>query len=277
MPLHNTQAKSSRGASTIQSLDRGLVLLETVGQSTHPVPLSELTVVLKIDQSSVYRLANTLKRRGFLAQVQGGYVLGASSWRLANAFHWSSSLRELAREHLVVLAAEVGETAHISIRVGRQSLSVHDELTHKPVAVVLRPGRSEPLHSTAMGKALLADFDLPQLQELFGAEPLPAFTPRTICSLPELAEECRRTRERGFAMDDREMFETIRCVAAPLRDSSGEVIAAISVTAPIERLPLNKRPELGQQTLRIALEISAKLGYRAAAGETKSKRRSLNE
>lgn len=245
----------------IQSLDRGLVLLEAVGQSSCPVPLPELTAVLKIDPSSVYRLANTLKQRGFLAQVTGGYVLGASAWRLANVFHWSSSLRELAREHLMALAAAVGETTHLSIRVGRQAFSVHDELTARPVVVAMRPGRSEPLHSTAMGKALLADFDLSQLKELFGDEPLAKFTPRTICTLSELADECRRTQERGFAMDDREMFEVVRCVAAPLRDSSGEIVAAISVTAPIERLPLNQRAELGRKTMLEAQKISAKLGY----------------
>jgi len=236
-----------------------------VGQSPHPVPLSDLTAVLGIDPSSVYRLANTLKRRGFLTQVPGGYVLGSAAWRLANAFHWSSSLRELARDHLITLAAQVGETSHLSIRVGRQALSVHDELTNKPV-IALRPGRSEPLHSTAMGKALLADFDLQQLQELFGDEPLPACTPRTICSLPKLTEECRRTRERGFAVDDREMFEVVRCVGAPLRDSSGEVVAAISITAPIERLPLSKQSQIGQQVLRVARAISAKLGCNKKPG-----------
>lgn len=245
----------------IQSLDRGLILLEAVSQSSRPVSLVELTTVLAIDPSSVYRLANTLRRRGFLAQVSGGYVLGASAWRLANAYHWSTSLRELAREHLMALAAQVGETSHLSIRIGRQALSVHDELTHKPVVVALRPGRSEPLHSTAMGKALLADFDLEQLQRLFGDEPLTAYTPRTICSLAELAKECRRVKERGFAVDDQEMFAGVRCAAAPVRDSSGEIVAAISITAPLERLSLRDRFRVGREVLCVAEQISAKLGY----------------
>lgn len=250
-----------RETPSIQSLDRGLILLEAVGRSAHPVPLADLTTVLAIDPSSIYRLANTLKRRGFLAQVSGGYVLGASAWRLANAFHWSTSLRELAREHLTALAHQVGESSHLSIRVGRQSLSVHDELTNRPVVVALRPGRSEPLHSTAMGKALLTDFDLAQLQALLGDEPLPAFTPRTICSLPALAEECRHTRQRGFAVDDQEMFEGVRCVAAPLRDANGEVVAAISITAPVDRLSLRDRFRVGRQVLLVARQLSVKLGH----------------
>lgn len=255
---------AKRGSTPpIQSLDRGLVLLEAVSQSSQPVSLVELTALLDIDPSSVYRLANTLKRRGFLAQVSGGYVLGASAWRLANSHHWSTSLRELAREHLAALAAQLGETSHLSIRIGRQALSVHDELTHRPVVVALRPGRSEPLHSTAMGKALLADFDLRQLENLFGEERLARYTPRTICSLAELADECRRTRQRGFAVDDQEMFEGVRCVAAPLRDASGQVVAAISITAPLERLSLRDRFRVGRKVLRVAEQISSSLGSSA--------------
>ena len=244
----------------IQSVDRALVLLETVGKSPRPVSLRELTGVLSIDSSSVFRLANTLKRRGFLSQGPGGYTLGPSLWRLASTLHWTSGLRDLARNHLAALAAQVGETTHLLIRVGREAVAVHDELTQKPV-VALRPGRSEPLHCTAVGKALLADFDLEQLQSLFGAEPLPRFTQRTVCALPALAEECRRTRERGFAQDDQEMFEGVRCVAAPIRDSSGGIVAAISITAPVDRLPLRNRKALGQQAMRVAGEISLKLGY----------------
>lgn len=252
----------ARGNSTpaIQSLDRGLILLETVGRSPQAVSLRELTAVLSIDPSSVFRLANTLKRRGFLAQVPGGYVLGPSLWRLACGLQWTSGLRELARDRLAALAVQVGETTHLLIRVGREAVAVHDELTPKPV-VALRPGRSEPLHCTAVGKALLADFDLPRLQALFGNDPLPAFTPRTICALPALAEECRRTRERGFAQDDQEMFEGVRCVAAPIRDASGEIVAAVSITAPVDRLPLRNRKPLGLQAMRTADEISVQLGY----------------
>jgi IclR family acetate operon transcriptional repressor len=96
---------------------------------------------------------------------------------------------------------------------------------------------------------------------LFGDEPLTRYTPKTICSIEELAEECRRTRERGFAVDDQEMFARVRCTAAPIRDSSGEVVAAISITAPLERLSLRDRFRVGRDVLRVANEISAKLGY----------------
>ncbi len=118
----------------IQRLDRGLILLEAVRQPSRPVPLVEWTTVRKIGPSSMYRRAN--------------------------AYHRSTSVRELAREHLVAPAVQVRGTSPLAIRIGRQAPCVHDELTHKPVVVALRPGRGKPPHGTAMGKALLADFEL---------------------------------------------------------------------------------------------------------------------
>jgi IclR family acetate operon transcriptional repressor len=108
--------RETRETPSIQSLDRGLLILEAVGGSAEPVSLGQLAAMLAIDRSSAFRLANTLKRRGFLANPSAGrdYVLGPSVWRLSRQYDWSKMLARLAHEPLKTLAAETHETAHLA-------------------------------------------------------------------------------------------------------------------------------------------------------------------
>ena len=111
-----------------------------------------------------------------------------------------------------------------------------------------------------MGKALIADRDEPSLAELFGDAPLSIPAKRSVRTLAELAKECQRTRKRGFSLDDEEFHEGVRCLAAPIRDGSGRIVAAIGVSAPIGRLPESRCNKVAQEVKRAAAQISAKLG-----------------
>jgi hypothetical protein len=106
----------------VQSVERALSLLEAVARSAEPVPLASLTEVLGIDPSSVFRLANTLKRRGFLANPNGRkhYVLGPAVWRLSRDYDWSRLLISICHEAVKALAMRTGETAHLAVREGRE-------------------------------------------------------------------------------------------------------------------------------------------------------------
>ena len=171
---------------------------------------------------------------------------------------------QIAREQVAALAAKTGETTHLVIREGRQAVFVDHELTAQPVGVSVGSGRCEPLHCTAVGKALIADYDRAELEKLFGNEPLPAPTKRVIRTIAELAKECQRTQKRGYAVDNEEFHKGVRCVAAPIRDGSGQVIAAIGISAPIDRLSESRCEKVAQEVKRAAAEISSKLGYRAS-------------
>ena len=187
----------------VQSVERALSLLEAVAVSAEPVPLAQLTQVLGIDPSSVFRLANTLKRRGFLANPNGRkhYVLGPAVWRLSREYDWSRMLISICRESVKALAMRTGETAHLAVREGRQVFFIdHHACGDQGVIVAGQTGKLMPLHCTAHGKALLADFGLEELQALFGATPLERYTARTTVSLPELAKLCARARADGYAM-----------------------------------------------------------------------------
>jgi IclR family transcriptional regulator, acetate operon repressor len=229
----------TRETPSIQSLDRGLLILETVGRSASPVSLGQLTAMLGIDRSSAFRLANTLKRRGFLANASVGkdYILGPSVWRLSRQYDWSRMLATIAHDHLKALAGATNETAHLAVREGRKALFIDHATTSQVISISGQTGELVPLYCTAHGKALIADFDAAGLKVLFGGEPLGARTKHTVVSLANLAAECKEIRKLGYATDESEYLEGVRCLAAPIRDKEGTVIASIGISAPSSRFP----------------------------------------
>ncbi len=188
----------------IQSLDRGLLMLEYVAKSTHPVAVSELTDLLGIDHSSAFRLANTLKRRGFLACPADarGYILGPTMWRLVQGYDWSKMLVRVAHPAMKLLARQTGETCHLAVQERDKALFIDHVVSNHAISVSGQTGELVPLYCTAHGKALLADFDAAQLRALFGAGRLKAYTMQTVASIDERAEDCARTRSQGYADDD---------------------------------------------------------------------------
>jgi len=248
----------------IQSLDRGLVLLESVANARRPVSLSELTPVLGVDRSSVFRLVNTLVRRGFLVQEADSkrYMLGSSIWRLASLFRFENVLLQVARPHVDALAADTGETTHVAIRQGAKAVLIERQLTANVLGVTgAGLGTAVSLHSTGVGKALIADFDHDRLVQLLGGERLPRFTRHTLVSAAKLADACKETRACGYAVDDEEEHEGVRCIGAPIRDASGQIVAAVGISAPITRLPREAVKKTGMRVAAAASAISRELGH----------------
>ncbi len=266
-----------RRTATIQSLDRGLIILEAVGRGHGPVGLTELMQLLDIDRSSVFRLANTLRRRGFLSCPEGrkDYILGPSIWRLCRQYDWSKMLVEVCHEQLKNLATETGETAHVAVRESTHALFIDHVTVRQPIVVSGQTGEMVPLYCTAHGKALLADFNLPQLRSCLEPAPLEAHTGKTIVALNRLAEVCAEIRERGYAIDDEEYVEGMRCVAAPVRTREGVIIASIGISAPLTRFPQSRYVICGAQAKAAAHEITRLLGGAAEpAGEQSTERAS---
>ena len=253
--------KSTHDTPPIQSLDRGLAILEAVAASSAPVPLRQLTDLIGIDRSSVFRLANTLRQRRFLANPQGSndYILGPTAWRLSRRYS-RSSLGTFLHPWLEELTTKLGETSHFAVREGAQAFFVDHHLPKgQVVSVAGQTGEFAPLHCTAHGKALLADCDRKDLQSLLGSAPLRKYTRNTTTSLAGLARVCQRARSDGFALDDGEYIEEVRCVAAPIRDAHGEIVASVGISSPVTRL---RKPLMGRaakEVVAAARGISASL------------------
>lgn len=220
--------------------------------------LGQLTGILGIDRSSVFRLANTLKRRGYLANPSVGkdYILGASVWRMSRNYDWSNMLATVAHAQLKALAMTTNETAHLAVREGRNALFVDHVAGNQVISVSGQTGDLVPLYCTSHGKALIADFTLEELKALYGTRSLPPHTKHTVTSVAELAKDCEAIRDRGYASDDAEFQEGVRCVAAPIRDRDGAIIGSIGISAPRIRFPEERYAEVAPQVTAIALQIS---------------------
>ncbi|HLK64096.1 MAG TPA: IclR family transcriptional regulator [Bryobacteraceae bacterium] len=250
--------RPSAQTPSIQSLDRGLFILEAVAKSSDPVTLGHLTELLGIDRSSVFRLANTLRRRGFLANPNGrkDYVLGPSIWRLSRKHDWSNVLIAFSHEPLKRLAVRIGETTHLALREGRQAFFIDHYHSSSQILVISgQTGEFVPLYCTAHGKALLVDCGMSELKTIFGAGTLQGHTPRTIVSLKQLTKELARSKDQGFVIDEEEYVEGVRCLAAPVRDKDGMIIASIGISAPLSRFP----PERDAVTARLVCETARDL------------------
>ena len=192
--------KPTHDTPPIQSLDRGLAILEAVAASPEPMPLKQLTDLIGIDRSSVFRLANTLRQRRFLTNPKGSnaYVLWPTAWRLSRRYG-RNVLALFFHQHLRDLATKLGETSHFAVREGGQVFFVdHHTPTGQVISVAGQTGEFAPLHCTAHGKALLADFDRKALKILFGRASLRAYTRNTITSLTTLGRACGRVRTDGL-------------------------------------------------------------------------------
>ena len=257
-PLLEVTVQPTAGPkSAIQSLDRGLVILEAVGISQNPVSLSDLTELLGIDRSSAFRLAKTLKRRGFLASPAGktDYVLGPCVWRLARQYDWSNMLAKICHEHMQRLARQTGETAHLAVREGANAHFIDHVTANHPLLVSGRTGELVPLHCTSHGKALLLDLDQCGIEAILGPGPLKSYTLRTIATAAELAHACIEMRAAGLATDDGEYTQGIRCVAAPIRDKGGAIIASIGISVPLLRFPPERHGVFAREVMNAAQEI----------------------
>jgi DNA-binding IclR family transcriptional regulator len=253
---------SRKETPSIQSVDRCLVIVEEVARSADPVSLRELVNLLGIDHSSVFRIANTLRRRGFLTYLTArkAYVLGPSVWRLSHQYDWGTMLIRVSRDHLKSLASQTQATAHLAIREGKQALFIDHAVANSVVAVTGQTGELIPLYCTAHGKALLADCDNAALKSLFGLEKFQAYTKRTTSTLDQLTRDCAEIRTQGFATDDGEYQEWIRCIAAPIRAGGGAIIGSIGVAAPLQHLTKDRYLVYGEQVSAVARQITNLLG-----------------
>jgi len=269
---HDTGTNTKNGSArqetpSIQSLDRGLVILEAVARSHDPVSVGELTSLLGIDHSSAFRLANTLRRRGFLAYPTGRkeYILGPSIWRLSHQYDWGNMLIRVSHDYLKSLANQTNETAHLAIREGKHALFIDHAETNHVIAVAGQTGELVPLYCTAHGKALLADAEKKELLAIFGSAPMKAYTSQTITSIDELANACAQIKTQGYATDDGEYTEGIRCVATPIRTDDGLIIGSIGISAPISRLSSDFYHTCGAHVREIAEQVQTALTNSARA------------
>jgi IclR family acetate operon transcriptional repressor len=184
-------------------------------------------------------------------------------WTLSRQYDWSNMLVRVAHQELKALANALNETAHLAIREGRNALFIDSVHARHVLVVAGQTGELVPLYATAHGKALLVDFDEKELRTIFGTDPLQKFTKTTIKTIPALARECVGIREKGYALDEAEFMEGMRCVAAPIRLNSGMIVGSIGISAPAARF----LKESNASHSRSVVQCAKKIGQLLSASE----------
>ncbi len=248
----------------VQVLDRAVLILEALAAAEADLSLFELSERLDLHKSTIHRLLMVLERHHLVEKSAqtGRYGLGLKLFELGAKAIARLGIAERAHPHLKRLAGEAGETAHLCILDEGEVLYLEKVESAQTVRVPSSTGQRNPAHCTAVGKALIAYLSDEELEALVRAKGLRPRTRNTITSLADLRRELKGVRERGYAIDDEEIDEGLRCVGAPVRDHGGRVLASISIAGPAFRLTQTKLPGLASLVVRTANELSAELGYR---------------
>ncbi|MGJ7906931.1 IclR family transcriptional regulator [Actinopolyspora sp. H202] len=252
-------------ARAVPALQRAFDILELFLDEPE-LSAPEITGKLGLPRTTVHELLSTLVERGYLVPSgRGGarYRLGVRGFQLGSAY---AERLDLAREGQLVaeeVAAECNETVHLGIREGTEVLYIAKVDSGHPVRMVSAVGRRLPAHCTAVGKALLASLSKRELDELYGSEKLRAMTDNSLTDLTSLRAELDDVAEHGRSREYCESNDAVACVAAPVHDHYGVVVAAMSIAVPILRWSETAASELTGTVMRGAENLSERLGYRA--------------
>ncbi|WP_157246695.1 IclR family transcriptional regulator [Nonomuraea typhae] len=222
-----------RPANGVQSLERAFALLELMAEAGGEIQLSRLSAQSGLPLPTIHRLIKTLTATGYVRQLPSrGYALGPKLIRLGESA--AHLIATWARPILADLVEAVGETANMAVMDADRAVYVAQVPSSHSVRMFTEVGRRVYLHSTGVGKALLAQLPPEQALSIAERAGLPAMTPHTITDPELLLEELARIRERGYCVDDAEQEEGVRCLAVPV--TGAPTLSAISVSGPEGRI-----------------------------------------
>ena len=259
---------------TINSIDRALRILTILGEHEEPMRISEISRRLAIDKSTAYRIVSTLKGQGFIEQDSESrkYNLGIKVIEIAGLKLRSIKLVSVAKPITKELVARTREASHLAVLVEGEVMYLDSEQSSGVFNINTQVGSRAPLHSSAVGKSLLAALPDDEIDRILGIKGLTRYTDRTIINLADFHQAIEEVRERGWAMDDEETYMGVRCIAAVINDHRGIVVASVGLSGPTQRITLERVPVLGQLLRESAAKISRQLGYISNVPESISER-----
>lgn len=257
--------EDKREQNTVKSLDRALGVLDALAR-LGGATLSGLAQETGEAPATLYRVLVTLQahRMAEFDEALQSWHVGAGAFRVGSAFLRRTNLAERARPALRRLMEETGETANLGVEREGAVLFVSQAETHAAIRAFFPPGTRSPLHASGVGKALLACAPRERLARLVEGG-LEGYTPRTITDAARLLAELDLVRARGFAVDDEERTEGMRCVAAPIRDGLGEAVGGLSVSGPVSRMGAEAVAAHARAVIAAAEAVSLALGAAPSA------------
>lgn len=254
----------SDAKSKVQSLDRAFLLLDIIANAQENLTLKTISQVADLPKPTVYRILSSLEAWGYIEMDdRKGYKLGVKLLQLGAQVQEELDIRKVARPFLKELNNLTKETVFLSVMHKGRGLYIDKLDGQHSVRLVAQVGSLNYLHSTGMGKCLLAGLAKDQVEKIIVKQGLPRLTEKTITEPEMLFNQLAVIKEQGYAIDDMEGEEGVRCVAAPIKDHEGKVVAAISISGPAVRITCEAiENTLKAVLLETAHQISGALGYK---------------
>ena len=260
-----TEPEKKNGSSqTNQSSEKLLNILEVLSQQCEPARLQDIADQCNLNSSTALRFITALQRKHYVAQDidTGRYYCTLKICALAENVRSFLSIRNVAVPYMRNITHVFSESCNLSIDDGMRVLYVETVRgPNKTLISTSRIGHIAPLHCTGVGKLFLTEYSALQLEQVLQVNGLKKFTEKTIIEEDKLKQEVSLVRERGYALDDEECEEGVRCVAVPIRNYTGKIIAGISVSGPAVRMSNDHIFSNLEYLLQAAEQVSLQMGW----------------
>ena len=247
---------------TNQSSDKLLSLIELLSEQSEPIRLQDISRLSNMNASTALRFLSALSRRGYVAQEEstGRYYLTLKLCNLTQNISSQFDLRTIALPFLRSIADEFNESCHLAVESTLSVLYIETvSSSSRTLSSPQRVGKLAPLYCTGVGKLFLTEYSSDELERLISVMQFEKFTQSTITTVPALLAELESVKKLGYAYDNEECEEGLRCIAAPVRDYTGKIVAAISVSGPTTRMTddyiLEHLPFLINATKKLSTQI----------------------
>ncbi len=251
----NQIAKHSR----IQVIDRAAALLDAMARYPEPVSLKILGAETGLHASTAHRILASLIDNGFVERAPSGrYRLGLRLFQLGVRMHSNIDLRSVALPVMERLRDQLGESVNLTIREGDMVVYIEKATPNRMMHVQQWVGSRAPLHVTAVGKLMLGAAGEDAIRGYAQRTNLPSYTRNTITDPLQLIQECTEAVKQGYALDNEEAEIDVGCIGVLLYDGTGNMVAGLSVSSPIER----RRMAWVKDVVEAGQALSAQLGYR---------------
>jgi DNA-binding IclR family transcriptional regulator len=247
-------------------LEKAFAIQEIMVEYPEGIALGPLTALAKMNKSTLYRILQTLQSLGYVVKKRNGtYCLGYKYFFLAQAI-FDAQLKNIALPYMRKLSEETGEIVHLSVEENGEMVFVEEIDPNTSSSITIRSllGKRGNLHSTSAGKAYLSTLPPGEVEAILSRKGMPSYTKRTITSIPKFLKEMEEVRKIGFAVDDMENSNDVRCTAAPIVDIQGEVIGVLDITVTTFSASLDRLFNLGVAVKECSAAISGQIGLSTA-------------
>lgn len=253
----------------VQTVMKAIEVINYLAKDTagRGVSISEFSRVLGMGKSTIHRILDTLQFYGYIEKEEetNRYRLGWELYKIGQVIPLQNQLFNINQAFLVDLNNKTQEVVNLGILKRNETVIISKiEGSHAGLRVNVNPGVYESIHATAIGKMMISELDADQIKALVGEkDELPVHTANTISNLQDLLKEIKITRQRGYSIDAEELCEGLYCIAMPLRDYTGKIVAAISVSTPTARMNEEKKQLILKSLEETTRKVSESLGYRS--------------